>query len=135
MSLAHPFTLTFTLRWRCIAPEGRARPPGAAPGASAALRPGAVALGADDLTRPGLVFGAWVQVGDHHLHRLDLLVLGRDGTHLVCDLVSFHRHILAVDTARGNMTHSLQKLRGRELANTLTQRCGRRCPLLRGRGV
>lgn len=54
-------------------------------------------LGADDLTRPGLVLGAWVQVCDDHLHCLDLLVLRRDGTHLVGDLVPFHRHILALN--------------------------------------
>lgn len=54
-------------------------------------------LGADDLTRPGLVLGAWIQVGDHHIHSLELLVLGGDGTYLVCDLVPFHRHVLALD--------------------------------------
>lgn len=55
------------------------------------------ALGADDLTRPGLVLGAWVQVGDHHVDSLDLLVLGRDGANLVRDLVPLHRHILPLD--------------------------------------
>lgn len=56
-------------------------------------------LGADDLTGPGLMLGPWVQVGDHHVHGLELLVLGGDGTHLVGDLVPFHGHILALDAA------------------------------------
>lgn len=43
------------------------------------------------------MLGARVQVGDDHLDCLDLLVLGRDGTHLVRDLISFHRHILSLD--------------------------------------
>lgn len=54
-------------------------------------------LGADDLTRPGLVLGAWIQVGDHHVDSLELLVLGGDGTHLVSDLIPLHRHVLALD--------------------------------------
>lgn len=54
-------------------------------------------LGADDLTGPGLVLSAWIQVGDHHIHSLELLVLGGDRTHLVCDLIPFHRHVLALD--------------------------------------
>lgn len=54
-------------------------------------------LGADDLTRPGLVLGAWIQVCDDHFHCLDLLVLRRDRTHLVGDLIPFHRHILPLN--------------------------------------
>lgn len=43
---------------------------------------------------PGLVLGARRQVGDDHLHGLQLLVLGRDGTHLVGNLIAFHGDIL-----------------------------------------
>lgn len=57
-------------------------------------------LGADDLTWPGLVLGAWIQVGDDHVHSLDLLVFGGDGAHLVRDLVPFHRHVLSLDAVR-----------------------------------
>lgn len=56
-------------------------------------------LGADDVAGPGLVLGARRQVGDDHLHGLQLLVLGRDGTHLVGDLVAFHRHVLPFHAA------------------------------------
>lgn len=52
-------------------------------------------LGADDPARPGLVFGSWCGVRDDHLHGLDLQVLGRDRTELVCDLVSLHRNVLS----------------------------------------
>lgn len=37
-------------------------------------------------------------MGNHHLHRLKLLVLRRDGAHLVSDLVACHGNILAFDT-------------------------------------
>lgn len=40
---------------------------------------------------------AWIQVGDHHLDSLDLLVLWGDGANLVRDLVPLHRHILPLD--------------------------------------
>lgn len=43
------------------------------------------------------MLGAWIQMGDHHIDRLDLLVLGRDGAHLVRDLISFHRHVLSLN--------------------------------------
>lgn len=43
---------------------------------------------------PGLVLGAWCQVGYDHFHSLQLLVLGWDGAHLIGDLVAFHRDIL-----------------------------------------
>lgn len=43
------------------------------------------------------MLGARIQVGDHHIDRLDLLVLGRDGAHLVRDLISFHRHVLSLN--------------------------------------
>lgn len=43
---------------------------------------------------PGLVLGARRQVGDDHLHGLQLLVLGRDGAHLIGDLVAFHGDVL-----------------------------------------
>lgn len=36
-------------------------------------------------------------MGNHHLHRLKLLVLRRDGAHLVSDLVACHGNILAFD--------------------------------------
>lgn len=45
------------------------------------------------------MLGPRVQVGDHHVHGLELLVLGGDGTHLVGDLVPFHGHVLALDAA------------------------------------
>lgn len=40
---------------------------------------------------------AWIQVGDHHVDSLNLLVLGRDGAHFVRNLVSFHRHVLSLN--------------------------------------
>lgn len=43
---------------------------------------------------PGLVLGARCQVSDDHLHGLQLLVLGRDGAHLIGDLVAFHGDVL-----------------------------------------
>ena len=43
------------------------------------------------------MFGSWVQVCYGHLHRLDLLVFGRDGANLVAHLVTFYRHILALN--------------------------------------
>ena len=46
------------------------------------------------------MLGAWIQVCDHHLDSLDLLVLGRDRTHLVCDLISFHRHVFPVNAVK-----------------------------------
>lgn len=55
------------------------------------------------MPRPGLVLGPRSQVGDHHLHRLQLLVLRRDGAHLVGDLVACHRNVLAFDTAEGKL--------------------------------
>lgn len=51
-------------------------------------------LGADDVAGPGLVLGARRQVRDDHLHGLQLLVLGRDGAHLIGDLVAFHGDVL-----------------------------------------
>lgn len=54
-------------------------------------------LGADDLARPGLVFGSCSEVRDDHLHGLDLHVLGRDWTDLVRDLVSLHRNVLSLN--------------------------------------
>lgn len=52
---------------------------------------------ADDASCPGLVFGSRLEVGYGHLHRLDLLMFGRDGAELVGHLVAFNRHILALD--------------------------------------
>lgn len=54
-------------------------------------------LGAHDLARPRLVGSVWGQLGEHHLHSLELLVLGRDGTHLIGHLVALHRHVLPLD--------------------------------------
>lgn len=51
-------------------------------------------LGADDMPGPGLMFGAWCQVGYDYFHSLQLLILGWDGAHLIGDLVAFHRDIL-----------------------------------------
>lgn len=64
------------------------------------------------MTRPGLVLGAWVEVGDDHLYSLDLLVLGRDGAHLVRDFVSFHRHVLAIDAETAGMLKVRMEVRG-----------------------
>lgn len=50
---------------------------------------------------PGLVLGARRQVRDDHLHGLQLLVLGRDGAHLIGDLVAFHGDVLPFHTAGG----------------------------------
>ena len=58
-------------------------------------------LGADDVARPGLVLGAWRQVGDDHLHGLQLLMLGWDGAHLIGDLITFHRDVLPFHTVGG----------------------------------
>lgn len=65
-------------------------------------------LGADDVARPGLVLGARRQVCDDHLHGLQLLVLGRDGAHLVGDLVAFHRHVLPFHAAEWGKALSAQ---------------------------
>lgn len=53
------------------------------------------------MSRPGLVFGSRLEVGDGDLHRLDLLIFGRDGADFVAHLVSFHRHVLALNAGRG----------------------------------
>lgn len=53
----------------------------------------------DGVPRPGLVFGSRIEMGYGHLHRLDLLVLRRDGAHLVAHFITFHRHVLALDAA------------------------------------
>lgn len=45
------------------------------------------------MSGPGLVLGAWRQVGDDHLHSLQFLILGWDGAHLIGDLVAFHGDI------------------------------------------
>lgn len=55
----------------------------------------------DDVPRPGLMFCPRLEVGDGDLHCLDLLVFGRDGADFVAHLVSFHRHVLALDAASG----------------------------------
>lgn len=47
---------------------------------------------------------AWIQVGDHHVDSLNLLVLGRDGAHFVCNLVSFHRHVLSLNAVQETET-------------------------------
>lgn len=54
-------------------------------------------LGAHDLARPRLVGSMWGQLGEHHLHGLEFLVLGWDGAHLVGHLVAFHGHVLPLD--------------------------------------
>lgn len=41
-----------------------------------------------------------LEVGDGHLHRLDLLLLGRDGADLVAHLVALQRHVLALDAGK-----------------------------------
>lgn len=54
------------------------------------------------MARPRLVLGARGQVSDHHLHCLQLLVLGRDGAHLVGDLVACHGNVLAFNAVGGS---------------------------------
>lgn len=54
-------------------------------------------LGAHDLARPRLVGSVWGQLCEHHLHSLELLILGRDGAHLVGHFVAFHWHVLSLD--------------------------------------
>lgn len=51
-------------------------------------------LGTDNLAWPGFMLCSWILVRDDHLHGLNLDVFGWDGTHLVGDLISLHRHIL-----------------------------------------
>ena len=53
------------------------------------------------MARPGFVLGAWRQVGDDHLHGLQLLMLGWDGAHLIGDLITFHRDVLPFHTVGG----------------------------------
>lgn len=62
---------------------------------------GASSLGAHDLAGPRLVGSVWSQLGEHHLHGLELLVLGRDRAHLVGHLVAFHWHVLPLDAGGG----------------------------------
>lgn len=67
-------------------------------------------LGADDVAGPGLVLGAWSQMGDDHLHGLQLLVLGGNGAHLIGDLVAFHGDVLPFHTAGVRRQHSVPAL-------------------------
>lgn len=46
---------------------------------------------------PRLVLCVRGQVGEHHLHSLELLVLGWNGANFVCHLVSFHWDVLPLD--------------------------------------
>lgn len=81
---------------------GSVRSSGAAPGTPS---------GADDVPRPGLVLGSWGEVGNHDLHGLKLLVLRRNGAHLVGDLVACHGNILAFNAVGRKLqliiTHTL----------------------------
>lgn len=43
------------------------------------------------------MFGPRVQVGDGHLHGLNLLMFGGDGAELIADLVTLHWDVLALD--------------------------------------
>lgn len=54
-------------------------------------------LGAHNLAGPRLVGSVWGQLGEHHLHGLELLVLGRNGAHLVGHLVTLHWNVLPFD--------------------------------------
>lgn len=60
---------------------------------------------------PGLVLGARSQMGDDHLHGLQLLVLGGDGAHLVGDLVAFHGDVLPFHV--GNVQEDVRAAVGR----------------------
>lgn len=64
-------------------------------------------LGTDDMSRPGLMLGAWCQVGDNDFHSLQLLILGRDGAHLIGDLVAFHWDILPFHTTGAQIKQSV----------------------------
>lgn len=57
-------------------------------------------LGSNYLPGPCLVLCVRGQVGEHHLHSLELLVLGWNGANFVCDLVSFHGDVLPLDAGR-----------------------------------
>lgn len=74
-----------------------ARLPCVAPSLPRRLARGPPSLGAHNLAGPRLVGSVWGQLGEHHLHSLELLVLGRDRAHLVGHLVAFHRHVLPLD--------------------------------------
>lgn len=74
-------------------------------------------LRAEDLTRPGLVFCAGVQMCDLHLHRLHLQILGWDPAHLVCDLISLHRNILPLNAERKKVRSRAVKIRIYSAAN------------------
>lgn len=56
---------------------------------------------ADDVATPGLMLGSWFEVGDGHLHRLDLLMFGREGADLVGHFVAFDRNVLSLNAAGG----------------------------------
>ena len=72
---------------------------------------------------PGLVLGARRQVGDDHLHGLQLLVLGRDGAHLIGDLIAFHGDVLPLHAVgRGESTQ------GRHSEKPGHQPSQRNCP-------
>ena len=49
-------------------------------------------------------------MGYGHLHRLDLLVFGRDGAEFVAHLVAFHRHVLALNAGGEAQETEIQKL-------------------------
>lgn len=63
------------------------------------------------MTGPGLVLGAWGQMGDDHLHSLQLLVLGGDGAHLIGDLIAFHGDVLPFHV--GNVQEDVRAAIGR----------------------
>lgn len=67
------------------------------------------------MARPRLVLGARGQVGDHHLHCLQLLVLGRDGAHLVGDLVACHGNVLAFNAVGGKLGLAVDHINARSL--------------------
>lgn len=59
-------------------------------------------------------------MGYGHLHRLDLLVFGRDGADFVAHLVAFHRHVLALN-AGADGGKEIQKLQVSSLALSYMQ--------------
>lgn len=54
-------------------------------------------LGADHLSGPGLMLRSGCNVGDDHLHSLDLQILGRHRAHFVGHLIPLHWHIFTLN--------------------------------------
>lgn len=62
------------------------------------------------------MLGARLEVGYSHLHRLDLLVFGRDGADFVAHLIAFNWHILTLDAGGGGKERKKRGFRIVELS-------------------